>query len=143
WWRTPPRRGWRKEGPSLCESSQLQYEQDDGTFCRPVILSSPSCRRLGRVGADVNLHAPVELAAVGRAVGGAGLRLAVADAFQARAADAELLEVVHHAVRAPLGEPLVVRGGADGVGVAGHFDGGVRVLLEHVGHLAERLARGR
>ena len=26
--------------------------------------------------------------------------------------------------------------------MAGHFDGGIRVFVEHVGHLAQRLARG-
>src|SRR5438045_4639371 len=41
---------------------------------------------------DVNLHAPVELAAVGRAIGGAGLRFAVADRIEARAAHAERSE---------------------------------------------------
>src|SRR5438034_4602170 len=90
---------------------------------------------LGGVGPDVNLDAPVELTAVGRAVGGAGLRLAQADRVEAIAAHAELLEIVHHAVGAAFGKPLVVRSGADGVGVSRHFNGGGRVLLEHAGHL--------
>src|SRR6266536_3083876 len=50
--------------------------------------------RLLRVRADVNLDAAVQLAAVGRAVRGARLRLAVADGVDARAAHAEGLEVV-------------------------------------------------
>src|SRR5438552_13732812 len=102
---------------------------------RALLSEAPFAGLLRRVGPDVNLHAPVELTSAGRVVGGAGLRLAVADRVDARAADAELLEVSGHAVRAPFREPLVIRRGADRVGVSRHFDGGVRVLVEHAGHL--------
>src|SRR5436305_2387861 len=94
-----------------------------------------------RVRADVDLDAAVQLATVGRAVRGARLRLAVADGVDARAADAEGFEVVGHGAGPALGEALVVRVAADRVGVARNFNRRVRVLLEHIGHLAERVAR--
>src|ERR1043166_7810453 len=57
-----------------------------------------------RVRADVDLDAAVELAAGGRAVRGAGLRLAVADGIDARAVHAEAFEVVRTRARAVLRE---------------------------------------
>src|SRR6266542_2270078 len=96
-----------------------------------------------RVGADVDLDAAVELAAVRGAVRRARLGLAVADGVDARAAHAEVFEVARHGAGAAIRETLVVRVRADRVSVSGDFDRRVRVLLEHVGHLAERGARGR
>src|ERR1051325_4343371 len=61
----------------------------------------------------------------------------------AAAAVAEVLGVARHRAGPARGEALVVRLAADRVGVARHFDRRVGVLLEHVGHLPERLLRGR
>src|SRR5438270_8829722 len=94
-----------------------------------------------RVRADVDLDAAVELPAVRGAVRRARLGLAVADGVDARAFHAEGLEVVGHRAGPAIGETLVVRVRADRVGVSGDLDRRARVLLEHVGHLAERRAR--
>src|SRR5438874_13368823 len=94
-----------------------------------------------RVRAAVDLDAAVELPAVGGAVRRARLGLAVADGVDARAVHADGLEVVGHRARPAVREALVVRRGADRVGMSGDLDGRVRVFLEHVGHLAERGAR--
>src|SRR5712692_2472706 len=83
----------------------------------PFRSARSCCRELRLVGADVDLDAPVELAAVGRAVRGAGLCLAVADGIDAGAVHAQALEVGRHRIGATLGEPLVVRLATDGIGV--------------------------
>ena len=90
-----------------------------------------------RVGLDVDLDAAVQLAAAGRAVGRARLGLAVADRVDARAANAEVLEVVRDRRGSTLGEPLVIRVRADRVRVTLDANRRVGILLEHVGHLPQ------
>src|SRR5438105_12089407 len=88
----------------------------------------PFSKQLGLVRANLDLDAAIELAPFRCAVRRPRLRLAVPDGLQARAANAEILEVISNRFRTPLGKPLVVRSGADRVGVTLHGNRGGRVL---------------
>src|SRR5258706_12885625 len=109
--------------------------------CRAPFRIALTCLRLVR--ADVDLDAPVQLAAVGGAVRRPRSRFTEADGVDARVAHAEVLDVIGHRVGAAFGKALVVGGRAGRVGVTLHGDGRVRVLLEDVGHIAKRGTRCR
>src|SRR5688572_18437548 len=78
-------------------------------------------------GLEVDLDAPVGLAAAFGGVGGDGLRFALARDREAHRIDALRLEIMRHRMRAALRQGLVVGVGADIVGVADDGQRGLAV----------------
>src|SRR4029077_16767927 len=88
---------------------------------RGALLGAPR-KSLRLVRPNLDLDTAVELAPFRGVVRGARLRFAISDGLEARAANAKILEIVGYRPRTAFGQPLVVCGGTDRVGVTLHRD---------------------
>src|SRR5690606_1637384 len=97
----------------------------------PFFVRHP--RALRPHGDQGDLHAPVRRASLLRVVAGDRTGFAGADGDHAVAHHAARVEVVGDRVGTLLRKPLVVAVGTDAVGMAGHLDDGLVVLLQRAG----------